>query len=205
MEQLVRGDIRDMAAVHDLGALEALAEILSQRSSRQLVFSRLAQDIGVSVDTVKRWVDLLNRFHFGFLVRPRSQRLAKSLLKEPKWFLRDWSAVEDEGARAETLVACHLLKCTEGWTDLGLGRFELRYLRDKQGREVDFLVVRDRQPWFLIEVKYADTHLSPALGYFQKALGAAHAFQAVFQIEPVQADCFTRHDPVIVPARTLLS
>lgn len=205
MEQLVRGDIRDMAAVHDLGALEALAEILSQRSSCQLVYSRLAQDIGVSVDTIKRWVDLLNRFHFGFLVRPWSARVAKSLLKEPKWFLRDWSAVEDEGARAETLVACHLLKCTEGWTDLGLGRFELRYLRDKQGREVDFLVVRDRKPWFLVEVQHADTHLSPALGYFQKALGAAHAFQAVFQIEPVQADCFTRHDPVIVPARTLLS
>jgi len=73
----------------------------------------------------------------------------KALRKEPKWFLRDWSGVADDGAHAETFVACHLLKAVETWTDLGFGSFELRYLRDKQKREVDFLVVRDRKPWFL--------------------------------------------------------
>lgn len=60
--------------------------------------------------------------------------------------------MEDDGARAETFVACHLLEAVDGWTDLGVGDFELRYLRDKQKREVDFLVVRDRKPWFLVEV-----------------------------------------------------
>jgi hypothetical protein len=70
-----------------------------------------------------------------------------------KWFLRDWSGLADDGARAETLVACHPLKAVERWTDLGFGDFELRYLRDKQKREADFLVVKDQKPWFLVEVK----------------------------------------------------
>ena len=53
--------------------------------------------------------------------------------------------------RFETLVACHLLKAVEGWTDMGLGKFSLHYLRDKQQREVDFLVANDGHPWFLVE------------------------------------------------------
>jgi hypothetical protein len=93
----------------------------------------------------------------------------------------------------------------EGWTDLGLGRFEPGYLRDKDKREVDFLVVRDRKPWFLVEVKVADTALSPALAWFQKATGAPHSFQAVLELPFVRADCFARRDPAAVPARTLLS
>jgi predicted AAA+ superfamily ATPase len=87
------------------------------------------------VDTARRWVDLLVRLHYGFLVRPWFSNVSKSLRKEPKWFLRDWSGIEDRGARAETFIACHLLKAVEGWTDLGLGQFELRYLRDKLKRE----------------------------------------------------------------------
>lgn len=129
----------------------------------------------------------------------------KALRKEPRWFLCDWSGIDDPGARAETMVACHLLKAVEGWSDLGLGRFELRYLRDKMKREVDFLVVRDRKPWFLVEVKAGDTALSPALGYFRAATKAPHAFQAVMDLPFVAADCFSRGDPVVVPARTLLS
>ena len=45
------------------------------------------------------------------------------------------------------------------------------YLRDKQKREVDFLVARDGTPWFIVEVKSSDTHPSPSLGYFQTATG----------------------------------
>jgi hypothetical protein len=91
------------------------------------------------------------------------------------------------------------------WTDLGFGSFELRYLRDKQKREVDFLVVRDRKPWFLVEVKSADQALSPALAHFQLQIKAPHAFQMVMDLPFEPADCFKTHRPTIVPARTLLS
>jgi predicted AAA+ superfamily ATPase len=204
-EQLSREDLREVTRVQDLGTMETLMQILVERSAQQMIYANLAQEIGVAVDTVKRWVDLLGRLHYGFLVRPWFSNVAKSLRKEPKWFLRDWSGVTDEGARAETLVACHLLKAVEGWTDLGFGEFELRYLRDKQKREVDFLVVRNRRPWFLVEVKMSDTSLSPSLAHFQAQTKAPHAFQLVMKLPFEPADGFLTHQPVVVPARTFLS
>ncbi len=204
-EQFFQHDVREVAQLQELATMETFATLLTERSAQTLVHANLAQEVGVAVDTARRWVDLLGRLHYGFVVRPWFANVAKSLRKEPKWYRRDWSGIDDPGARAETFVACHLLKAVEGWTDLGLGRFELRYLRDKMKREVDFLVVRDRKPWFLVEVKHRDTSLSGALGYFQAATKAAHAFQAVVDLPFVAADCFSRRDPAVVPARTLLS
>lgn len=159
------------------------------------MLDNLARQVRVSADTVRRWVAALSDLHLGFLVRPWFKNVLRSLRKEPKWYLRDWAAVRDVGQRAETLVACHLLKAVEGWHDLGLGEFELRYLRDKEKREVDFVVVRDGAPWFLVEVKHEDAALSPALRYFQRQLGAPFAFQATVAADYVDADCFDR--PVI--------
>jgi predicted AAA+ superfamily ATPase len=204
-EQLSREDLRDLAHITDLGTMEVVMQLLAEGSGRQLVYSNLAQETKVSVDTVKRWIDLLSRMHYGFVVRPWFANVAKALRKEPKWFLRDWCGVADDGARAETFIACHLLKAVEGWTDLGFGDFELRYLRDKQKREVDFLVVRDRKPWFLVEAKLTDSTLSPTLAHFQAQTKASHAFQVVMRLPYEGADCFAVHQPVVVPARTFLS
>jgi len=113
--------------------------------------------------------------------------------------------VANPGQRAETFVACHLLKAVDGWTDLGLGVFELRYIRDAQKREVDFLVIRDDAPWFLVEVKLSDPALSSSLNYFQEQTGCPHAFQVVINRDFVTADCFGHRRPRVVPARTLLS
>ncbi len=204
-EQLSKEDLRDVTRVQDLGTIEVLMRILEERSGQQLVYSNLATQIGMSFDTLRRWVDLLGRLHFGFLVRPWFKNVTKSLRKEPKWFLRDWSGISDAGARAETMVACHLLKCVEGWTDMGLGKFELRYLRDKLKRELDFVVVQDGKPWFLVEVKKSETKLSPALAHFQAETKAAHAFQVVLDLPYEAADCFTQRQPIVVPAKTFLS
>jgi predicted AAA+ superfamily ATPase len=204
-DQLSREDVRDLARITDLGTMETLMQILAEQSAQPLVYANLAGEVQVAVDTAKRWTELLTGIHYGFLVRPWFKNVAKALRKEPKWFLRDWSGVDDEGARAETFVACHLLKAVEGWTDLGFGDFELRYLRDKQKREVDFLIVRDRKPWFLVEAKLSDAHLSASLAYYQQQTKASHAFQVVLHLPYEPADCFATHRPVVVPARTFLS
>lgn len=205
-EQLVRGDLREVSRLQDVAQMETLAAILEERSGTQLVYSNLANEVRVSVDTARRWVDLLCGLHYGFLVRPWHRNVARSLRKEPKWYVRDWAAVGEFGARGETFVACHLLKAVEGWQDLGLGDFQLAYLRDKQKREVDFVVVRDRSPWFLVEVKQSEETLSKALSYFQEAVGAPYAFQVVLNAPYVDADCFERKQrPVVVPASTFLS
>jgi hypothetical protein len=70
---------------------------------------------------------------------------------------------------------------------------------------VDFLVVKNQKPWFLVEVKKSDTHLSPSLAYFQDQTLATHAFQVVLNIPFEDVDCFTAKKPEVVPALTLLS
>lgn len=193
-------------AFQQMDQMEALVRLLAHGSGRQLVYGNLAREVHVSVDTVRRWVAALCDFHLGFLVRPWFRNLSRSLRKEPKWYLRDWADIEDTGAKAETFVACHLLKAVDGWNDMGLGRFDLGYLHDKEKREVDFVVARDGKPWFLVEVKHREESLSPALRFYQEQLSAPFAFQAAVNADYVHADCFAApRRPLAAPARTLLS
>ena len=204
--QLVREDVRELTGIQQLDQLETMVRILTEHSAEQLVFGSLAGQVRVAADTVRRWVAALCDLHLGFLVRPWFKNVARSLRKEPKWFLRDWSLVRDVGRRTETFIACHLLKAVEGWNDLGLGAFELGYVRDKQKREVDFLVARDGEPWFLVAAKHQETALSPGLKHFAERLGVPFAFQTVHTAPYVDADCFAAPGrPLVVPARTLLS
>jgi predicted AAA+ superfamily ATPase len=206
LEQLVREDIRDLTQIQQLDQLELLVKLLAERSAHQLIYGSLASNVRVSIDTARRWIDVLVSLHLGFLIRPWFKNVSRSLRKEPKWFLRDWASIKDPGDKAETFVACHLLKAVEGWNDIGLGRFELGYLRDKEKHEVDFLVTRDGKPWFLVEVKLHDESISPSLKYFQQQLAAPFAFQVVLDANYVDADCFARAGtPIVVPARTFLS
>ena len=204
-EQLTKTDMRDLTRVAELDQLAALAEILGGRSGEQLVYKNLGCDLGIDEKTVKKWIKTLRYLYFGFEVRPWFKNVENSIRKMPKWYMRDWANVADSGKRAETLVACHLLKAVEGWTDLGYGDFSLGYLRDKSRREVDFVVVRDGEPWFLVEVKKSEESLSDALGFFQRRLGAKHAFQVVLDADYEDVDCFANNEPTVVPARTFLS
>lgn len=204
-EQLMKTDMRDMTRIGELDQLAAMAELLAVRSGEQLVYKGLGCEIGVDEKTAKKWVKALKHLYFGFEVRPWFRNVENSIRKMPKWYMRDWANVKDEGKRAETLVACHLLKAVEGWTDMGYGDFALGYLRDKSKREVDFVVTRDGMPWFLVEVKKSDKALSGSLGFFQRCLGAKHAFQVVLDAEYADVDCFAYDNPVVVPAITFLS
>ena len=204
--QLAREEVRDLTQVLQLDQLELMVRLLADRSAQQLVYGNLARQVRVAVDTVRRWIAALCDLHLGFIVRPWFRNVSRSLRKEPKWYLQDWASIEDAGQRAETFVACHLLKAVEGWTDMGLGAFELGYLRDKEKREVDFLVVRDGEPWFLAETKHRDESMSPSLKHYQEQTGAPFAFQVTADADYVDEDCFARPGaPLIVPARTFLS
>ncbi len=204
-EQLTRVDVRDLTQIVELDQLAMLAEILTHRSGEQLVYKNLSVEVGVDEKTTKKWVKTLRDLYFGFEVRPWFRNVENSIRKTPKWYLRDWASVEDDGKRAETLVACHLLKAVEGWTDLGYGDFSLNYLRNKQKKEVDFLVARDGKPWFLVEVKKSDKSISDSLAFYQRQTRARHAFQVVLDSDYVNRSCFDCLTPTVVPAKTLLS
>ena len=127
-------------------------------------------------------------------------------LKESKYYLWDWAQCSDIGARNENFIASHLLKAVHYWSDTGAGDYGLFFLRDKEKREVDFLVSRDGEPWFIVEVK-SSMHqpLSPALELFANQLKVVHVFQVAVDGEYVDKNVFDLKRPVIVPAKTFLS
>ena len=204
-EQLIKGDIRDLTRIAEIDQIGALAEILANRSGEQLVYKALGNEIKVDEKTVKNWTAALKHLFYGFEIRPWHKNIENSIRKTPKWFLRDWALVGDRGKRFETLVACHLLKAAEGWTDLGFGEFELFYIRDKQKREVDFLMSRDHEPWMLVEAKHGEQKLSDSLVRFADKLKVRHAFQVVKDLSYEEIDLFKCDRPVVAPARTFLS
>jgi predicted AAA+ superfamily ATPase len=205
-QQLLREDVRDLTQIQQVDQLSLLVKLLNVRSGHQIIYSNLAKDVQVSVDTMRRWIETLAGLHHGFLIKPWFKNVSRSLRKEPKWFLRDWAEIKDNGSRAETFIGCHLLKAVDGWNDLGYGKFQLAYLRDKAKREVDFAVIRDGAPWFLIEVKYAQASIGDGLKHFQNEVKAPFAFQVVIDADYVDADCFAKtRGPMVVPARTFLA
>ncbi|MCF7837741.1 MAG: ATP-binding protein [Candidatus Marinimicrobia bacterium] len=209
MEQMFREELRDLTLVQDIDQLTTLSQMLVRQAGAPTNYSALANQVCVSVDTIRRWLTLLESIYYVFRVRPWFKNVAKSLRKQPKVYPWDWSAVQDPGARLESFAAAHLLKAVHWWTDLGLGRFDLHYIRDTAKREVDFLISKDGLPWILIEVKTSPKEpISPALKHFAHALRVPHAFQAVMETESVVADCFVpdrQGAPFRVPLRTLCS
>jgi uncharacterized protein len=205
-DQLFREDIRDLSRVQEISQLQLLAEILQEEASHALNQTQLAARIKISVPTLGRWMELLKNLYFCFTLQPWAKNLTRSLTKEPRVYLWNWALIDDRGARLENLIASHLYKAVQFWTDSGLGEYGLYYLRDKDKREVDFLVTKNRKPWFLVEAKASgNSGLSRWLYYYQEKLKCPHAFQVSFDLPYVNQDCFKYNEPIIVPAKTFLS
>jgi len=205
-QQLLRDELRDLTRVQEVGKVQTLAQLIVQRAGQLTSYSSLSNAIDASVDSVKRWLATLESLYFCFAVRPWYRNVARALRKEPKFYLWDWSLVDDEGGRCENLLASALLKAVHFWTDDGHGEFDLHFVRDKQKREVDFLVTRDAQPWLLVEAKHRGRGgLTKSLIYYQNQLRAPLALQVAFDLPYVDRSCFELTAPAIVPAQTFLS
>jgi uncharacterized protein len=204
-ELLFREDLRDLTRIQDIGQVELLAQLLSAQVGQLVDYTSLANSVKVSSPTVQRWIKAFSNLYYCFTIQPWFRNIPKSLTKQPKVYLWDWSAVSDPGQRHENFVASHLLKAVQYWTDSGRGDFGLYYLRDTNKREVDFLVTKDQKPWFLVEVKTSEKVPISSLYYFQEQTKAPHAFQVCMDMPYVNKDPFLEKGPVVVPARTLLS
>ena len=205
-DQILREEVRDLTRVRELSQIESLALQIRNRVGQMSNNLGLARSVQSSVDSVRRWIAILESLYFCFRVKPWYKNVSRSLRKEPKFYLWDWSQVQDIGAKAENIVASALLKSVHWWTESGSGVYSLHFLRDTQKREVDFEVVRDGDPWFLVEVKSGSTtSLSPQLSYFQNQIGAKHAFQVSMNSSFESRNCFEFESPIRVPARSFLA
>lgn len=110
IDRLTRGDIKDVENIRELSQIQVLVELLPSKVSSLLSVNSLRQDLESSHKAVSSWLDILERFYYSFRIYPFYTTKIKSLGKEPKIYLWDWSEIEDEGAKYENMIASHLLK-----------------------------------------------------------------------------------------------
>lgn len=179
LERLIKEDIRDIENVRDISALQILVELLPAKVGSLLSVNSLKGDLGVTHKTVSAWTDILERFYYHFRMYPFAATSIKSLRKEPKMYLWDWSQIEDEAIKLENIVASHLLKTAHFFYDTQGYRVELKFIRDTEGREVDFLLTVNKKPWMAVEVTSHDQNVSKNLKYFAEKLNIPFVYQVV--------------------------
>ena len=178
-ERLFREDIRDSENIRDLGSMKLLGDLLPDRSSGLLSVQSLCQDVEASHRAVSHWLDVLESFYYLYRIRPYHRRVLRSLRKEAKLYLWDWSELNDEGKRFENLVASHLLKLVQFLHDRDGHKTELHFLRNQEKKEVDFLVTLDAKPWFAVECKLNDETPWQPLRYFRDRLEIPFVYQVL--------------------------
>lgn len=179
LDRFIKEDIRDIESLRDLSALHVLVEMIPGRVGSLLSLNSLREDLGVAHKTISLWMGVLEKFYYHFRIYPYTNSRIKSLKKEPKLFLWDWSEIKNENARLENLVGSHLLKFCHFLQDAEGYKAELSFLRDIEGREVDFFVTIDQKPWFAVEVKNKDKSPSKHLKYFGDKLNIPFMYQVV--------------------------
>jgi len=177
--RLIRDEVPKLETIEDLASLELLSQRLPRLVGAPLSINNLREDLDRAFATVKKWLFVLEKLYHVFPVAPLGGATLRAVKKERKFYLYDWSLVEDEGFRFENLVASHLLKWVHYLEDVEGYLWELRYFRDRDGREVDFVLTRDEKPEVLIECKLSDTAISESLVHLKRRFPKARAIQLV--------------------------
>jgi predicted AAA+ superfamily ATPase len=169
IDGLIRDDILDFERIQDLKSIRLLLDLLRTRVGSPLSYTSLSEDLRVSPNTVKKYIDILEALYIVFRVTPFSNNIARSLLKEPKLYFFDTGLVEgDEGIRFENMMAISLFKHVTGINDYEGKRKQLHYLKTKDGLEVDFCITSDTSVELMIEAKLTDHTLHKGLRFFEE-------------------------------------
>jgi len=166
LTRVVREDLRDLEHVREVSLIEELVDMLPDKVGSLLSVRGIREDLQVDHKTADRWITILERLYVCFRIPPFGGRRIRALKKQQKLYLWDWAMVPDVGPRFENLVASQLLKFCHWQEDVEGHRMELRFLRDTDGREVDFVVMKNRAPLFAVECKTGHKAISPAIRYF---------------------------------------
>ena len=177
---IVREDVLDFGRLHEIRAMRILVEMLRSRVGSPVSYTALAEDLQISPNTVRHYIDILEALYVVFAVRPFHKNIARSLLKEPKLYFFDSGFVQgDEGIRYENTVAVSLLKHANYLEDTTGGDVSLHYLRTRDGREIDFAISKNGELETILEVKLSDTAPSRSLRFFKEMAPGSSAIQLV--------------------------
>lgn len=181
---IIREDIMEFSRIGEIKTMKTLLQLLRTKVGSPLSLNSIANDLQVSPNTIKKYVQILESLYIIFLVAPFHKNIARSILKEPKVYFYDTSFVEgDKGLKLENTCAVSLLKHVQFLFDTKGENIKLNYLRTKDNREVDFAIARDGELIRLIEVKLSDNKVSPSLKYFAERFKSVEAFQLVHNLK----------------------
>jgi len=186
--RIVNDDIRDLERVKEINSIELLVDALPFRVGSPLSVKNLSEDLEAHHATVKNWIQILDNVYFSFRISPFGAPKIRSVKKEQKLYLWDWSGVEEMGFRFENMVASHLLKYCHFLEDSEGEKMELRYLRDTDKREIDFVVLKNKRAIFAVECKTGEKNISPHIEYFKNRTGIPKFFQVHRGLRHVEID-----------------
>jgi predicted AAA+ superfamily ATPase len=175
--RLVTEEVTSLERVQDLGRLEALMIRLPELVGSPLSLNALREDLEVSHRTVAGWLSILERLYALFRLSPFGAPRIRAVKQAQKHYHFDWTLVPGAPQRFENLVAAHLLKWVHFQQDSEGLDLELRYFRDRDGHEVDFVVTEGRRPRFLVECKSTDAPVERSLRYLKERFPSTDAWQ----------------------------
>jgi uncharacterized protein len=175
--RLIREDLQDLERVKDIALIEQMVLRLPDLVASPLSVNALREDLQLSHKTVARWLMILENLYMIFRIYPFGAPKIRAVKKEAKHYHLDWTVVKDIGARFENLTACHLLKWCHFMEDTAGRDVELRYFRDVDRREVDFVLMEDDLPIHFIECKKGYRGKNRALRYLKDRFPATEATQ----------------------------
>ncbi len=176
IEGAVRDDILEFSRISEIRAMRVFIDMLRARVGSPLSLASLARDLQVSPTTLGKYLEILEALHIVFTVRPFHRNIARALLKEPKlYFFDSGLVVGDEGARFENACAAMLLRHAHFLQDSAGRDVTLHYVRDKDGREIDFALCEKGEPLGFAECKWADPKVPPYLAAIAERFPGAGA------------------------------
>ncbi len=195
LDIVLRQDLIDLQSVQQIAKIEMLIEHLRVSVGSPISFKAISEDLQVSDHTVKSWVQLLESLYIIFRIVPFTKNIKRAVLKSPKIYFFDIPLANRGGARFENLIACALKKQIDYRNESGHGEYELRYLRNRDSKEIDFLILHEKKPLMMIEAKTSDT--APAKHF--KSFG--NSMPGVAAVQLIQADTEDRDYPFGVSIR----
>lgn len=160
-------DVRNILNVGSLRDFDRFLRATAARTAQVLSYSELARDVGISPNTARQWISVLQASGQIFLLEPYHRNLGKRLIKSPKVYICDtglalflmgfetWEAVSRHpvaGAIWETHVVMQVVRHYQSSGK----RVPLWFWRTVYGAEVDLLVERAGR-FIAIECKFSET------------------------------------------------
>ncbi len=149
-------DLADLGRVADLDQFALAQNLVAARTGQILSLSELSRDLGVAVNTVKRYLRFLEISYQVYLLRPLLPNVSTRMIKAPKLYWTDPGLArtlagrlgQDDGAMFETAVLDEILR----WASWQSDPPPLHFYRTAAGREVD-LVLHSPRALLAVEVK----------------------------------------------------